>query len=104
MSPTSIAAAEVLSTPERSVHLEPAPLHDVAPLDKAAQEAAEVTRWMVYLGIPLILAAAFFMGVLATGQLWLIGGALITGPGLLIMAFVHLGLSSDTNAGGPSPH
>ena len=63
--------------------------------DPAAVASAEVNRWILFLSFPFIFAAAFFMGAISTGQEWLIGGALITGPGLLIMAFVYLGLSSD---------
>ena len=46
---------------------------------------------------PFVLSAVFFMGAISTGQEWLIGGSLVTGPGLLIMAFIYLSISSDTN-------
>jgi hypothetical protein len=72
-------------------------LYEVAPPSPAALEAAEVNRWLRLLAIPFVLASACFIALLATGQHWLIGGALATGPGLLITAFVYLGLSSDTN-------
>jgi hypothetical protein len=65
--------------------------------DRSAQEAAELRRWYLFLGLPFLLAASFFAGAIGTGHLWLIGGTLITGPGLLIMAFIYLALSSDTN-------
>jgi hypothetical protein len=83
--------------PEYPVPIAQPALHQVAGQNSAAVEAAEVTRWLRLLGVPFVLSAAFFMAVISTGQLWLIGGALVTGPGLLIMAFIYLGLSSDTN-------
>lgn len=64
--------------------------------DPSAVAAAEVNRWILLLSFPFVLAAAFFMGAISTGHEWLIGGALVTGPGLLITAFIYLGLSSDT--------
>ena len=67
--------------------------------DPSAVAAAEANRWILLLSFPFVLAAAFFMGAISTGQEWLIGGALVTGPGLLIMAFIYLGLSSDTEGG-----
>ena len=72
-------------------------LHQVAPLSAAAVESAEVNRWIRLLMIPLVLASASFMALLATGQLWLIGAVIFTGPGLLIMSFIHLSMSSDSN-------
>jgi len=72
-------------------------LHQVAPLSAAALESAEVNRWTRLLLIPFILASASFMALLATGQLWLIGAVIFTGPGLLIMSFIHLSMSSDSN-------
>ena len=65
--------------------------------DPSAVARAEVNRWILFLSFPFVLAAIFFMATISTGQKWLIGGALVTGPGLLIMAFIYLGLSSDTN-------
>lgn len=72
-------------------------LHQVAAPTAAAVASTESNRWMRFLGVPFVLSAAFFMALLATGQLWLVGGVLITGPGLLIMSFVYLSMSSDSN-------
>jgi hypothetical protein len=85
------------ATHERQGHIEPATPHATTAADQSAQAATELRRWYVFLGLPFLLAASFFMAAIGTGHLWLIGGTLVTGPGLLIMAFIYLGLSSDTN-------
>jgi len=72
-------------------------LHAVVAANQPKDPAAEVNRWITLLAFPFVLSAIFFMATISTGQLWLIGGALITGPGLLIMAFIYLALSSDSN-------
>ncbi len=59
--------------------------------------ATELNRWALFLVLPFVLSAGFFMAAISTGHEWLIGGTLITGPGLLIMAFIYLSISSDTN-------
>jgi hypothetical protein len=64
---------------------------------RSDQGDTELNRWTIFLAIPFVLSAVFFMAAISTGQEWLIGGTLVTGPGLLIMAFIHLSLSSDTN-------
>jgi hypothetical protein len=71
--------------------------HATPAADQVAQAAAELRRWALFLGIPSLLSAAFFMVAIGTGQLWPIGGSLVTGPGLLIAVVIYLGLSSDTN-------
>ena len=80
-----------------SLQLAEAPEPAVAALNPFPDEGAEIKRWSLVLGLPFVLSAAFFMAVLATGQQWLIGGALLTGPGLLIMAVIYLSLTSDTD-------
>jgi hypothetical protein len=72
-------------------------LRQVTTPDAAAVASAEVNRWIRILSVPFVLSAAFFMALISTGQLWLIGGALATGPGLLIMSFIYLSMSSDSN-------
>jgi hypothetical protein len=99
MPATQIARAATVPAQHRPV--ERAGLHAVsaAAADLSAQAAAELRRWTVFLTIPFVLSAICFAAAIGTGRLWLIGGALVTGPGLLIMAFVYLGLSSDANDG-----
>jgi hypothetical protein len=72
-------------------------LYEVAAQTAASVASAESNRWMRLLAVPFVLSASFFMALLATGQLWLVGGVLVTGPGLLIMSFIYLSMSSDTN-------
>ena len=72
-------------------------LHEVLAPDPGLKATREVNRWMLLLSVPFVLASIFFMATLATGDEWLIGGALATGPGLLIVAFIYLALSSETN-------
>jgi hypothetical protein len=85
------------ATLERPAPIERAAPHATTAADQSAQAATELRRWYVLLGLPFALSALFFMGAIGTGHLWLIGGTLVTGPGLLIMAFIYLTLSSDTN-------
>ena len=59
-------------------------------------QTAEMYRWMVWFGLPVV-AAAFVIGAMfATGWAWLIGAAiaLIVGD---IFVLVWLCMSSDTN-------
>jgi hypothetical protein len=72
-------------------------LLEVPTANSSAVATTEVNRWLLFLAFPFVLSALFFMATISTGQLWLIGGALVTGPGLLIMAFIYLALSSDSN-------
>jgi hypothetical protein len=64
--------------------------------DRTDAVTAELNRWITFLAVPFVLSAIFFMGAIGTGREWLIGGALVTGPGLLLAAFIYLSLSSDT--------
>ena len=93
----AIPVTQPLGAPEHPAAFASPVLHQVAPLSPAAVASAETNRWMRLLTIPLVLSAACFMGLLATGQLWLIGAVIVTGPGLLIMSFIHLSMSSDSN-------
>ncbi len=59
-------------------------------------QAAEQMRWMVWFGIPA-LVAAFFVGVtFATGEAWWLGLA-ITAIVVDVLVLVWLAMSSDTN-------
>ena len=68
------------------------------PSDHSPEAVAEERRWLLLLVIPFVLGAAFFAAAIGTGALWLMGPALVIGPGLLIASFVYLGLSSDANS------
>lgn len=92
-----VTQPDLRAAPARPASIEQRPLQAVAATNPSKQAAAEVKRWITLLAFPFVLSAIFFMAAISTGQLWLIGGALVTGPGLLIMAFIYLALSSDSN-------
>jgi hypothetical protein len=92
-----VTQPEPLVAPGQSTRVAQPVLHEVAAPTGAAMESAEVNRWIRLLTVPFVLSAAFFMALLSTGQLWLVGGVLVTGPGLLIMSFIYLSMSSDSN-------
>ena len=85
---SAVASAEFVSAP---------PALEVVAGPSAAQLAEkEMYRWMLWLGLPS-LVAAFFVGVVfATGSIWWIGGAL-TGVIGLISVVIWLAMSTDTN-------
>jgi hypothetical protein len=59
-------------------------------------QAAEQKRWMIWFGLPA-LVAAIFMGILfSTGQAWWIGLA-ITAIVVDIFILIWLAMTSDTN-------
>jgi len=70
--------------------------HSPAAIDHSAMEVSEERRWLVPLVSCFTLAAAFFAAAVGSGRVWLIGPAGIC-IGLIIIWFVYLGLSSDTN-------
>ena len=59
--------------------------------------AAEARRWILALGIPMILAAVFTAAALAGLGAWLIAPAIVVGPGIGGIALIWLALSTDTN-------
>jgi len=66
--------------------------------DHASSVAAtEERRWLLLLGIPFVVSACFFAATIGTGILWLLAPAMVLGPALIILGFVYLGISSDTN-------
>ncbi len=68
-----------------------------AEASSASLESVEERRWLLMLGLPFVASSCFFAATIGTGILWLLAPAMIFGPGLLILAFVYLGISSDTN-------
>jgi hypothetical protein len=63
----------------------------------ASVEATEERRWLLMLGLPFVASASFFAATIGTGTLWLLAPAMVLGPALLILAFVYLAISSDSN-------
>ena len=83
-------------TPANQAQAVPAEL--VGSDDEHSQEAeAEERRWARPLIFAFAWAAAFFAAAIGTGRLWLMVPAGL-GIGMIILDFVYLGLSSDTNA------
>ena len=53
-------------------------------------------RWMLWLGLPSLVAAVFVGVVFATGSMWWIGGALSAVIGLITVV-IWLAMSTCTN-------
>ena len=60
-------------------------------------ETTEMNRWLRMLVPPFLLSGTAFALAIATGWQWLIGVALFVGPTFIILAFIYLGLSSESN-------
>ena len=89
---SAVATAEDVTTADA------AHLHLVEGAMSAEQQmhTAEMNRWMLCFGVP-VLVAAFFVGmVFATGDAWWMGLA-ITAIVCDILVLVWLAMSSDTN-------
>jgi len=89
---SAVAPGEILST-SQTPHL-----HAVENVRLTEQQmhTAEMNRWMLFFGVPA-LVAAFFVGlVFATGDAWWMGLAI---SAILVDVFVlvWLAMSSDTN-------
>jgi hypothetical protein len=88
---SAVATAETLETAD-------AHLHAVESTASAEQtmHTAEMNRWMLWFGLPVVVAAFFVGMVFATGDAWWMGLAI---SALLVDIFVlvWLAMSSDTN-------
>ena len=85
---SAVASAEFVSAP---------PTFEVVAGPSAAQLAEkEMYRWMLWLGLPSLVAALFVGLVFATGSMWWIGGAL-SGVIGLITVVIWLSMSTCTN-------
>ena len=63
----------------------------------ASVAATEERRWLSLLVPPFIVSSAFFAATIGTGILWLLAPAMVFGPFLLILAFIYLSITSDSN-------
>jgi hypothetical protein len=89
---SAVATAQNLTTADTG-HL-----HAVEGTASAEQEmhTAEMNRWMLFFGVPVLVGAFFVAMVFATGDAWWMGlaiGALLVD----IFVLVWLAMSSDTN-------
>jgi len=62
-------------------------------------EAKEAYRWMIWFGLPMLVAATFTGACFALGAMWPMAGA-ITSLIVAIGALIWLSMSSCTNASG----
>ena len=77
----------------------PKPLLEAVAAAPSPADAAEreMYRWMIWFGLPSLVAALFVAAVFATDQMWFIGGA-IASVIASISVLIWLAMSSDTNA------
>ncbi len=81
-------------------------VHEVrAAVSVYEMQAAEQKRWMIWFGLPVLVAALFVGATFGTGQAWLLGLA-ITAIVCDIFILVWLAMTSDTNGliGEPVAH
>lgn len=83
---SAVAATEYAVQPD---------LHLVTPSDAALAEK-EMYRWMVWFGLPSLVAALFMAAVFATGSIWWISGA-ISAVIAAVGTLIWLAMSSCTN-------
>ena len=74
----AISAAPTRSPVTVDRHAPPEQVAAHTGVEQSAEAATELRRWYVFLGLPFLLAASFFMAAIGTGHLWLIGGTLVT--------------------------
>jgi hypothetical protein len=87
-----------VATAERMAGETPAHLHTAESEPSAEYEmhAAEQQRWMIWFGLPALVAAIFVGMTFGTGDAWWLGLA-ITAIVVDILVLVWLAMSSDTN-------
>jgi hypothetical protein len=95
---SAVAPAEYVPAATLEAVEAPAPGAEAGP-------ASEMNRWMLWFGVPMLVAALLVAGVFATGQEWLMGiaaGVVVAD----IFVLVWLAMSSDTNglSGEPTSH
>jgi uncharacterized membrane protein len=89
---SAVATAENVTTVD-APHLHAV---ETGPSAEYKMHAAEMNRWMVYFGVPVLIAAFFVGMVFATGDAWWMGLA-ISAIVCDILVLVWLAMSSDTN-------
>jgi hypothetical protein len=88
---SAVATAEVLPVSDAVV------VHRVPPVSSVYEmHAAEQQRWMIWFGLPALVALVFVGAALGTGAAWWIGlaiGAMVCD----IFVLIWLSMTSDTN-------
>lgn len=92
--PNHLSGSAPATTVRKTIAPEPTSLEQLYP--------DELSRWVLFLGVPMMAASLFVVLALATPFAWLFAGAIVFGPGLGIAAVVYLSMSSDTNGSSAS--
>jgi hypothetical protein len=89
---SAVATAEALATPDAAT------LHVVEPAVSAEHEmhAAEQKRWMIWFGLPALVASLFVAAAIGTGDGWWMALA-IAAMVVDIFVLIWLAMTSDTN-------
>jgi hypothetical protein len=61
------------------------------------QYPAEIRRWTLVIGTPMLLAASCVALAIGTSLHWMYGGVVLFGPGMGVAAIIYLSISTDTN-------
>lgn len=69
------------------------------PIPLSEQYPREAGRWALFLGLPMLGAAVCVAVAVGTSHTWMLGGAVLLGPGGVLAAIVYLTLSTDTSGG-----
>ena len=72
------------------------PALELVGLSPAEVAEKEMYRWMLWFGLPSLVAAIFVAAVFATGSMWWISGAIVSVIGA-ISTLIWLSMSSCTN-------
>lgn len=83
----------VASTAE---YVQARPALEVVALSPAQLAEKEMYRWMIWFGLPSLVAALFMAAVFATSQIWYIGGSIASVIGA-VGVLIWLALTSSTN-------
>jgi len=97
---SAVATAELIAVNDA------VPVHEVHTAVSTYEiQAAEQKRWMVWFGLPALVAALFVGATFGTGQAWWLGLA-IAAIVFDIFILVWLAMTSDTNGllGEPAVH
>jgi NADH:quinone reductase (non-electrogenic) len=73
------------------------PIHDATRPDNQGDREREQRRWLRALTIPFVASSVLVAGAVSGAGAWLIGAALLCGPGLGIAALLYLAFTSDLN-------
>ncbi len=92
------AAAIVIEPP--AVYIPQLPAATVEPPSVPVTAARSDThRWLLILGVPFVVGAAFFADAIGFDVEWPMAPAFLLGPLLMIAGYIYLSLSADTNTG-----